>query len=104
MHNPYEEDEVIVGTELGVWKTDNFTSASPNWTVAEVGMSDVAVHDMVFRGPSATNNRVVAATYGRGIYVGSFSANTNAPVTNTDSITLVEVELPRQPLGQLLFC
>ena len=90
LHNPYEEDEVIVGTELGVWKTDNFTSASPNWTVAEVGMSDVAVHDMVFRGPSATNNRVVAATYGRGIYVGSFSANTNAPVTNTDSITLVE--------------
>ena len=60
LHNPYEEDEVIVGTELGVWKTDNFTSASPNWTVAEVGMSDVAVHDMVFRGPSATNNRVVA--------------------------------------------
>ena len=90
LHNPYEEDEVIVGTELGVWKTDNFTSASPNWTVAEEGMSDVAVHDMVFRGPSATNNRVVAATYGRGIYVGSFSANTNAPVTNTDSITLVE--------------
>ena len=26
LHNPYEEDEVIVGTELGVWKTDNFTS------------------------------------------------------------------------------
>ncbi len=90
LHNPYEEDEVIVGTELGVWKTDNFTNASPNWTVAEEGMSDVAVHDMVFRGPSATNNRVVAATYGRGIYVGSFSSNSNPPVTNTDSITLAE--------------
>ena len=90
LHNPYEEDEVIVGTELGVWKTDNFTNASPNWTVAEEGMSDVAVHDMVFRGPSAVNNRVVAATYGRGIYVGSFSSNSNPPVTNTDSITLAE--------------
>ena len=65
LHNPYEEDEVIVGTELGVWKTNNFTNPSPNWTVADEGMSDVAVHDMVFRGPSATNNRVVAATYGR---------------------------------------
>ena len=92
LHNPYEEDEVIIGTELGVWKTNNFTNPSPNWTVAEEGMSDVAVHDMVFRGSSATNNRVVAATYGRGIYVGSFSANTNAPVTNTDSITLLEGE------------
>ena len=90
LHNPYEEDEVIVGTELGVWKTDNFTSASPNWTVADEGMSDVAVFDMVFRGPTAVNNRVVAATYGRGIYVGSFSANSNIPVTNTDSITLAE--------------
>ena len=90
LHNPYEEDEVIVGTELGVWKTNNFTNGSPNWTVAEEGMSDVAVHDMVFRGPSATNNRVVAATYGRGIYVGSFSSNSNPPVTNTDSITLAE--------------
>ena len=90
LHNPYEEDEVIVGTELGVWKTDNFTSASPNWTVADEGMSDVAVYDMVFRGPTAVNNRVVAATYGRGIYVGSFSANSNIPVTNTDSITLAE--------------
>jgi VCBS repeat-containing protein len=90
LHNPYEEDEVIVGTELGVWKTDNFTSASPNWTVADEGMSDVAVFDMVFRGPTAVNNRVVAATYGRGIYVGSFSANSNIPVANTDSITLAE--------------
>ena len=90
LHNPYEEDEVIVGTELGVWKTDNFTSESPNWTVADEGMSDVAVYDMVFRGPTAVNNRVVAATYGRGIYVGSFSANSNIPVTNTDSITLAE--------------
>ena len=93
LHNPYESEEVIVGTELGVWKTLNFgpgTSSNPNWTVAEEGMSDVSVHDMVFRGTSATDNRVVAGTYGRGIYVGSFSANTNPPVTITDSITLAE--------------
>ena len=90
LHNPYEAEEVIIGTELGIWKTSNFSNATPAWTVADEGMSDVAVHDLVFRGPSATNNRVVAATYGRGIYVGSFSANSNNPVTNTDSITLVE--------------
>ena len=90
LHNPYEAEEAIVGTELGVWKTLNFSSANPNWSVADEGMSDVAVHDMVFRGTSSTDNRVVAGTYGRGIYVGSFSANTNPPVTNTDSITLAE--------------
>jgi len=53
-------------------------------------MSDVAVFDMVFRGVSATDNRVVAGTFGRGVYVGSFTANSNPPVTNTDSITLAE--------------
>ena len=90
LHNPYEAEEVIVGTELGVWKTLNFSNANPSWTVAEEGMSDVAVYDMVFRGTSSTSNRVVAGTYGRGIYVGSFSANSSPPVTNTDSITLAE--------------
>ena len=90
LNNPYEEDEVIVGTELGIWKTDNFTDANPNWSSAYQGMSDVAVFDMVFRGVSATDNRVVAGTFGRGVYIGSFTANSNAPVTNTDSITLVE--------------
>ena len=53
-------------------------------------MSDVAVFDMDFRGDSADNNRVVAASYGRGIYRSSFGSNTNPPVTVTDSITLDE--------------
>lgn len=90
LNNPYEEDEVIVGTELGIWKTLNFTDTHPDWSVAYEGMSDVAVFDMVFRGVSATDNRVVAGTFGRGVYVGSFTANSNPPVTNTDSITLAE--------------
>ena len=51
-------------------------------------MSDVAVFDMDFRGDSADDNRVVAASYGRGLYSSSFGSNTNPPVTVTDSITL----------------
>ena len=47
------------------------------------------IYDMVFRGTSSTSNRVVAALR-RGIYVGSFSANSSPPVTNTDSITLAK--------------
>ncbi|MDA8640559.1 Ig-like domain-containing protein [Flavobacteriaceae bacterium] len=89
-HNPFEEEEVIIGTELGIWKTLNFTDPNPTWTLAYEGMSDVAVLDMDYRGTSALDNRVVAATFGRGIYVGSFRANTNPPVSATDSITLAE--------------
>ena len=90
LNNPYENEEVVIGTDLGVWKTSNFTAGSPTWTQSWNGMSDVAVFDMDFRGDSADNNRVVAASYGRGIYSGSFGSNTNPPVTVTDSITLLE--------------
>ena len=89
-HNPYEEDEVIIGTELGIWRTSNFTDTHPNWITADEGMSDVAVFDIDFKGPSALDNRVLAATHGRGLFVGSFSANTNAPISQTDSITVAE--------------
>ena len=90
LNNPYEADEVIVGTELGVWKTLNFTATHPNWSLAYQGMSDVAVFDMDFRGTSAMDNRVIAGTFGRGVYVGSFRANTNPPISATDSITVLE--------------
>ena len=90
LNNPYENEEVIIGTDLGVWRTSNFTAGSPTWTQSWNGMSDVAVFDMDFRGVSADNNRVVAASYGRGVYSGSFGSNTNSPVTITDSITLIE--------------
>ena len=90
LNNPYENEEVIIGTDLGIWRTSNFTGGSPTWTQSWNGMSDVAVFDMDFRGDSADNNRVVAASYGRGVYSGSFGSNTNPPVTVTDSITLAE--------------
>ena len=90
LNNPYESEEVVIGTELGVWRTSNFSNVNPTWTQSWNGMSDVAVFDMDFRGESADNNRAVAASYGRGVYSGSFASNTNPPVTVTDSITLAE--------------
>ncbi len=90
LNNPYESEEVIVGTELGVWRTTNFSAGSPSWSQSYNGMSDVAVYDMDFRGESADDNRVVAASYGRGLYSSSFGSNTNPPVTVTDSITVLE--------------
>ncbi|MFQ3350110.1 MAG: hypothetical protein ACI87X_000903, partial [Candidatus Arcticimaribacter sp.] len=90
LNNPYVEDEVIIGTELGIWRTANFTNANPTWVSAYTGMSDVPVYDMDFRGVSALDNRVVAASYGRGIYTGSFTSPNNPPVTNTDIISVLE--------------
>ena len=90
LNNPYVDDEVIIGTELGIWRTANFTNANPTWVPAYNGMSDVPVYDMDFRGVSAMDNRVVAASYGRGVYTGSFTSPNNPPVTTSEIISVLE--------------
>ncbi|MGB0897585.1 MAG: glycosyl hydrolase, partial [Flavobacteriaceae bacterium] len=49
LQNPLNTDEVIIGTELGVWKTSNFKDATPNWTHSFNGMSNVKVLDLNLR-------------------------------------------------------
>lgn len=70
LQNPLNTEEVIVGTELGVWRTANFSSATPQWVQSYNGMRNVKVVDMDLR----NDNRVFAATYGRGIFSGLFTS------------------------------
>jgi photosystem II stability/assembly factor-like uncharacterized protein len=87
LRNPLNVDEVIIGTELGVWYTNTFNTASPIWVQSYNGMSNVKVTDLDLR----NDNVVYAATYGRGIFSGAFTApslstinfeNTNAVVVS----------------------
>ena len=68
LQNPLSLNEVIIGTNLGVWITKNFDTTSPTWTQSYNGMSYVPVLDLDLR----DDNTVFAATYGRGIFSGSF--------------------------------
>ncbi len=69
LQNPLLPNEVIIGTDLGVWGTTNFNVANPSWTRSDNGMQNVRVTDMDLR----NDNVVFAATYGRGIFSGAFS-------------------------------
>jgi hypothetical protein len=69
LQNPANTSEVIVGTELGVWRTSNFGVASPNWVQSYNGMSDVKVMSFDYR---AVDKTILAATFGRGMFTGSF--------------------------------
>jgi len=80
MRNPLNSNEVIIGTELGVWFTNNFSAASPTWNQSYNGMSNVKVTDLDLR----NDNTVYAATYGRGIFSGLFTATS----LSTDDITI----------------
>ena len=69
LQNPLKLEEVIIGTALGVWRTEDFFAASPTWIQSYNGMSNVKVTDLDLR----DDNVVFAATYGRGLFSGQFT-------------------------------
>ena len=79
LRNPLNANEVIIGTELGVWYTNNFNTTAPTWNQSYNGMSNVKVMDLDVR----NDNTVFAATYGRGIFSGQFTA---APLSTNDNV------------------
>ncbi len=70
LQNPLRTQEVIIGTELGVWSTTNFNDENPTWVQSNNGMKNVKVMDLDLR----DDNAVFAATYGRGVFSGQFTA------------------------------
>lgn len=72
LNNPLIYNEVIIGTELGVWKTENWSDSSPSWEQTYNGMSDVKVTDLQYR---ADGHLILASTFGRGLFSGVFSTN-----------------------------
>jgi len=81
LQNPLNPEQVIIGTELGVWYTKDFSSQNPSWQQSNAGMKDVRVTDMDLR---RDDNTVFISTYGLGIFSGvftnddpSFSISTN---------------------------
>ena len=87
LSNPIESGEVIIGTELGVWKTTNWNDASPTREQSYNGMSDVKVTDFEYR---ADGYAVMAATHGRGLFSGVFTATTPTfALSTTESSTKI---------------
>jgi hypothetical protein len=83
LFNPLAEDEVIIGTDLGVWYTKNLNDASPNWVQGNNGMTQVRVTDLEMR----DDYKVFASTYGRGIFSSQFKEANNDSTPPTIAIT-----------------
>nr|WP_321221535.1 T9SS type A sorting domain-containing protein [uncultured Psychroserpens sp.] len=71
LQNPLIPEELIIGTELGVWATPDYTSPNPIWIQAYNGMSDVTVVDLDVR---ASDNTILATTHGRGLFTSQFTS------------------------------
>jgi len=72
LQNPLEPEEVIIGTQIGVWSTTDITAASPTWVQSNNGMSDVPVLDLDLR---TSDNVILASTFGRGMFTSQFTSN-----------------------------
>jgi photosystem II stability/assembly factor-like uncharacterized protein len=67
--NPRDKNNVILGTDLGIWESHNFLDASPTWAPANNGMPNVRVDQLQLRKSDYT---IMAITHGRGVFTSQF--------------------------------
>ena len=72
LFNPLNRKEVLLATEAGIWKTNDVTAANVTWEPAANGMGSVRVDMLQYR---ASDNLVLAATHGRGMFTTKFTAS-----------------------------
>jgi PKD repeat protein len=65
LFNPLDSSSAMIATELGVWTTDNLNGASTVWGPSNTGLANVRTNMLQIRG---SDNIVIAATHGRGLY------------------------------------
>ena len=65
LFSPLNSDELLLATEVGVWTTDNIDGASTSWYAANTGLANVRTDMLQLR---ESDNIVIAATHGRGVY------------------------------------
>lgn len=76
--NPDNSNEVLIATELGVWSTDNLNGASTEWEPSNDGLANVRTDMLQIRD---SDNLVVAATHGRGLFTSDIFTSPNADFT-----------------------
>lgn len=107
LQNPLKSNELIIGTELGVWYANNFdpagtTTQTLQWRQSYNGMSNVKVVDLDIQpnSPTApTAYNVYAATYGRGVFSGPF---TSATLSNEDVALLKGISVYPNPAKSII--
>lgn len=82
LFNPNDRTEVILATEVGVWSTTDFNSASPNWTSSNSGLANVRVDMLQIRD---SDDEVIAATHGRGLFTSNGFQVPSAPTSDFEA-------------------
>jgi pimeloyl-ACP methyl ester carboxylesterase len=84
MFYPGSNTRAIIGTEAGIWQTDNISGSATNWS-PETGFPNVRTNMLQYR---RSDRLLTAATHGRGLFTTTLKPDsviglTAGPVTNS---------------------
>ena len=71
--HPDDSNFALIATEIGVWETNNLLADNTIWQPSSNGLANVRVDMLRIR---ESDNMVLAATHGRGLFYGVFEAET----------------------------
>jgi hypothetical protein len=86
IYHPQNSKQALIATELGVWATGNLHASTVEWTPQTSGIANVRVDMLTLR---TSDNTVLAASHGRGLYTGTFILD-----LNTSNQEIVKAENP----------
>lgn len=79
LRNPDDSNEVLVGTEMGVWGTTNFLASTPEWSSVTGNIGNIRITNLDYRPSTKT---VLVCTYGRGVWT---TQNTNTTLSTVET-------------------
>ena len=97
IYHPQNSRQALIATELGVWSTGNLHDQQVYWQPQTTGMANVRVDMLVVR---ESDNMVLAASHGRGLFWAEFPVDLFAGVTDQPDQDLNFTI--RQSAGQLI--
>lgn len=96
LFNPNNRSEVIIATDLGVWRTEAISESSPTWVPSNIGLANVRVDMLQIR---ESDHEVIAATYGRGLYSSSGFAEGSGNTIDADFSASVSTIAPGESVS-----
>lgn len=96
MYHPENDNQVMLATELGIWTTNWVNAPQVNWVQDAQGMANVRVDMLTLR---ESDNTVLAATHGRGLYTAEFLLD---PGVAVHDLTALKIKLYPNPSNGII--
>jgi hypothetical protein len=78
--NPNDSKQIFIGTQIGVWYTNDFNEIDPTWKLSK-GIPTTKITSFSLR---EKDNTILATTYGRGLYTKTLDTDTLSNENNNN--------------------